>query len=82
MTARLEIDYRRVKLDIFLFYGNNLRALTRLAEHLSSVYLRALQGDFMSEAQKHSQVAIETTPNPSTLKFKFNFQVTENGFEC
>ena len=36
----------------------------------------------MSESQKHSQVAIETTPNPSTLKFKFQFQVTNDGFEC
>lgn len=36
----------------------------------------------MSEAEKHLKVAIESTPNPSTLKFKFNFQVTDSGFEC
>lgn len=36
----------------------------------------------MSEAQAQHQVAIEITPNPATLKFKFNFQVTDDGFEC
>ena len=36
----------------------------------------------MSEAQKYGKVAIEATPNPSTLKFKFSFQVTDDGFEC
>ncbi len=36
----------------------------------------------MSKTPSQSQVAIETTPNPSTLKFKFQFQVTNDGFEC
>lgn len=29
-----------------------------------------------------TQVSIESTPNPSTMKFKFPFQVTDDGFEC
>jgi Fe-S cluster biogenesis protein NfuA len=30
----------------------------------------------------HTKIAIETTPNPATMKFKFPFQVTDSGFEC
>src|SRR3954463_843396 len=29
-----------------------------------------------------TKILIESTPNPSTLKFKFPFQVAESGFEC
>jgi Fe-S cluster biogenesis protein NfuA len=67
------------KVVIPLFLIKNLRKLTRLAESRICCTLAALKELPMISPTK---VTFESTPNPSTLKFYLQRQVTDQAFDC